>query len=283
MADLSIAQCATLACLWEASAPKPGNVHRGADFDDLTLYDFQSVAVVTGSVLAAAGRQGVGETILQAVSAARGVCQTNVNLGIILLLTPLAAVPPEQPLASGVAEVLSNLDHRDCVCVYEAIRLAHPAGLGQADDMDVQQPPPDDLFSAMRAAASRDSVARQYANHFQDVLQDIGPCLRDRYATSRSLAEAIVYAHVWTMSRWPDSLIARKCGNETAQQSAIRAARVLAAEEQGHDNYLQGLADFDFWLRTDGHRRNPGTTADLIAAGLFSLLRDGRLEFPVRF
>ena len=46
----------------------------------------------------------------------------------------------------------------------------------------------------------------------------------------------------------------------------------------GDDAYRSAVADFDFWLRADGHRRNPGTTADLIAAGLFVLLREGRLE-----
>ena len=37
---------ATLACLWEATAPKPGNVYRGADFDDLTYADFITSAAV---------------------------------------------------------------------------------------------------------------------------------------------------------------------------------------------------------------------------------------------
>ena len=40
----------------------------------------------------------------------------------------------------------------------------------------------------------------------------------------------------------------------------------------------RALADFDFWLRSDGHRRNPGTTADLIAAALFAGLRDGWID-----
>jgi triphosphoribosyl-dephospho-CoA synthase len=41
---------------------------------------------------------------------------------------------------------------------------------------------------------------------------------------------------------------------------------------------LSALAELDFWLRTDGHRRNPGTTADLIAAGLFVGLRERILQ-----
>jgi triphosphoribosyl-dephospho-CoA synthase len=56
------------------------------------------------------------------------------------------------------------------------------------------------------------------------------------------------------------------------------AARVLDAGLPGDQGHEQALADFDFWLRSDGHRRNPGTTADLIAAALFVLLREGRLR-----
>jgi triphosphoribosyl-dephospho-CoA synthase len=41
--------------------------------------------------------------------------------------------------------------------------------------------------------------------------------------------------------------------------------------------YERALTELDFWLRSDGHRRNPGTTADLIAAGLFVGLREGWL------
>ena len=29
------------------------------------------------------------------------------------------------------------------------------------------------------------------------------------------------------------------------------------------------VGELDFWLRSDGHRRNPGTTADWMAASLF--------------
>jgi triphosphoribosyl-dephospho-CoA synthase len=37
------------------------------------------------------------------------------------------------------------------------------------------------------------------------------------------------------------------------------------------------IRELDDWLRGVGHQRNPGTTADLVAASLFVLLRTGRL------
>jgi triphosphoribosyl-dephospho-CoA synthase len=84
------------------------------------------------------------------------------------------------------------------------------------------------------------------------------------------------------MATHPDSLIARKCGQETACRSAALAAGVLEAGPPGTGAYQAALADLDFWLRSDGHRRNPGTTADLIAAGIFAVLREGWVPPPWR-
>jgi triphosphoribosyl-dephospho-CoA synthase len=85
------------------------------------------------------------------------------------------------------------------------------------------------------------------------------------------------------MSEFPDSLIARKCGEAVARQSAALAAAALAAGQPSDADYLRAVADLDFWLRADGHRRNPGTTADLLAAGLFASLLSGVIQLPVRF
>jgi triphosphoribosyl-dephospho-CoA synthase len=84
------------------------------------------------------------------------------------------------------------------------------------------------------------------------------------------------------LAAYPDSLIARKCGPETAARAAAIAQRVLAAGMPGDEDYLLELGEFDFWLRSDGNRRNPGTTADLIAAGLFVVLREGLIRPPYR-
>ena len=91
-----------------------------------------------------------------------------------------------------------------------------------------------------------------------------------------------MHAHVVLLSRHGDSLIARKCGEEISRKVATRAAAALNAGPMGSEEYWYAVADLDFYLRSDGHRRNPGTTADLIAAALFALLREGRLPPPWR-
>ncbi|MEO8494476.1 MAG: triphosphoribosyl-dephospho-CoA synthase, partial [Planctomycetota bacterium] len=157
-----------------------------------------------------------------------------------------------------------------------------PGGLGHVDDMDVLDSAPSDLIEAMRLAAGRDLVARQYTNDFSDVLTRVVPWLVERQAAGWPLSAAIIHAHLRLMAEFPDSLIARKCGMQVAQEAANRANRVLSTGEPGDQNFEQALADLDFWLRSDGHRRNPGTSADLIAAGLFAALRERKLISPFR-
>ncbi len=280
---LSIGQCATLACLLEATAPKVGNVHRGADFSDLTFTDFAVSAVCIGPAMEAAASTGVGRAVRDAVAATRARVNTNTNLGMVLLLAPLAAVPPETPLADGIGPVLAGLTADDCRLVFEAIRIAEPGGMGQVDEMDVHDPPPDDLLAAMRLAAGRDLVARQYADGFGLVLHGVQPRL-GYYVSERrlTLTDAIICVHLELLREHEDSLIVRKCGRQMAQRVSRLAEQVLEAGAPGDEAYDAALADFDFFLRSDGNRRNPGTTADLIAAGLFAALRDGALQPPYR-
>ncbi|HEX4149916.1 MAG TPA: triphosphoribosyl-dephospho-CoA synthase [Pirellulales bacterium] len=282
-APLSIGQCATLAAIWEATATKPGNVHRGADFDDATFADFVTSAVAIGPVFDCAATLRLGRLVLTAIQATRSAVGTNTNLGMALLMAPLAIADGKRPLDAEIARVLHALDAQDARDVYAAIRLAQPGGLGEVAQADVMHGVADDLVQAMRLAADRDLVARQYANGFHEVLGFVLPALEQALACGWSLNDAIVRVHVRTMHAFPDTLIARKCGPELAQRSAVQAGRVLAAGEPGDANYQAALADFDFWLRSDHHRRNPGTTADLIAAGLFAALRSGTLQLPVRF
>jgi len=281
--QLSLGQCATLACLLEATAPKVGNVHRGADFDDLTFHDFVSSAVAIGPAFEAAAEGRVGQIVLDAIKATRHVVATNTNLGMVLLFAPLAAVPHGTQLTTAtVGQVLKSLDADDSRNVYAAIRLAKPAAMGQVETMDIAGEAPPDLLAAMRAAADRDLVARQYVEDFQLVLEEAVREILAGSARGWSLTDSIVRTHVSLIANHGDSLINRKCGPDVAGRASTIAKQVLAAGQPGDEDYYAALADFDFWLRSDGHRRNPGTTADLIAAALFAGLRDGLLTPPWR-
>lgn len=278
----TIGQCVALASIIEATVPKPGNVHRGADFEDVSYPDFVISALAIAPIFERAESLSVGQLVLQAVQATRQLTGANTNLGMLLLYAPLAKVPRQEPLTLGVQTVLTSLTAADAADVYAAIRLAQPGGLGKVSEADVAGPAPESLLDAMRLAADRDLIARQYAEGFHHVLTWIVPWLNEALAERKwPLSEAVVHTCLRMLAAEPDSLIARKCGREVATDASARAERALAAGEPGSPDYHTAVADFDFWLRSDHHCRNPGTTADLVAAGLFACLRDDIIRTPL--
>jgi triphosphoribosyl-dephospho-CoA synthase len=275
--------CAQVACVWEATARKPGNVHRFRDFEDAGYLDFVLSAAALAPVLAAAPERRVGATILEGVQATRRVVRSNTNLGMVLLLAPLAAVPAGEELRPGVAGVLDRLDLEDARLTYEAIRLARPGGLGRAPEQDVEAAPTQTLRQVMALAAGRDLVARQYASGFAEVFEDGVPAVRAGLGHTGSLEGAILWGQLTLLARHPDTLIARKRGAAEADEAAARAGQVL---DRGWPQARAGwsaLADLDAWLRAEGHQRNPGTTADLVTASLFVLLRDEVIPLPAPY
>ncbi len=267
---------AQLACIWEATARKPGNVHRFRDFADLHYLDFLLSAAAIAPVLDKARGRQVGATVHEAVRATRRVVRTNTNLGIVLLLAPLATVPEEDDLRTGLARVLDALDVADARDVYTAIRLAVPGGLGCVPEQDVAEEPTQSLRQVMALAADRDSVARQYATAFREVFEEGVPALQDGLERTRTLEGAVIYCHLSWMARHPDSLIARKRGAVEAEEASRRAQEALAT----WDGDLSSLGELDAWLRAEGHARNPGTSADLVTATLFVALRQGNIVLP---
>src|ERR1044071_7013116 len=86
----AVAGAAQLACVLEVSAEKPGNITPRHDFADTSYEDMLRSAIALGPELGRAAERGVGDTVLAAVCATRRVSGANTNLGIALLLAPLA-------------------------------------------------------------------------------------------------------------------------------------------------------------------------------------------------
>jgi triphosphoribosyl-dephospho-CoA synthase len=275
-----IGQLAEVACLWEATARKPGNVHRYRDFDDAAYLDFLLSAAATRLALDRATAMPVGATILDAVRATRQVVATNTNLGIVLLLAPLAAVPAGVEFSrSEVLNVLRGLTLADSRAVFEAIRLAQPAGLGRVPAQDVADEPTLPLGEIMALAADRDLIARQYANGFREVFDEAVPALARGLEATGCLEGAIVWCQLSLLAGHADSLIARKRGPAEAEEASRRAHAVLDAGWPD-PSAAGALRELDVWLCAAGRGRNPGTTADLVTAGLFVALRQGLLSLP---
>ena len=156
------------ACRLDVIACKPGNVSLNAAGHGMTAADFLLSARACVPHLVRTDIS-VGEIIYTSVAATRAAVGCNTNLGIILLLAPLARtvnilMSRGHGDASGrfratLAEVLESLTVDDTRWCFEAIRTARPAGLGQAAANDVFDPPAAALKEVMRGAVERDSIA----------------------------------------------------------------------------------------------------------------------------
>jgi triphosphoribosyl-dephospho-CoA synthase len=265
---------ARTACIWEVMARKLGNVHPRARFDDLVHSDFLRSADALAEALIESQNLGVGETILLAVRKRITVTRSNTNLGIILLLAPLVKSCDR----SGLETLLATLTVEDARFAFEAIRIASAGGLGEVPRQSVADEPTVTLLDAMRLAADRDQIAKQYACGFADIFDFAAPHLLHGFEMHGSLEAAILECQLQWLAAFPDSLIARKCGMPAASSVQKRACGVLADGGLSSESGRASAVRFDAYLRSDGNRLNPGTTADLVTACLFIALRERKLK-----
>ncbi len=280
-----VAQAAQIACLLEISALKPGNVNRHADFKDMYFEDFSLSAVAIGPAIESVGTIPVGQAILQAVSDTQSLVNTNTNLGIVLLLVPLARAyyqtgPDlrEKPrnLREKLRNVLKSLTVEDTRQVYAAIRMAQAGGLGQVKQQDISQEPTLPLQQVMALARERDTIAGEYCSAYP-VTFEIGlPALRQARSLGANLPIAIGQTFITILAQIPDTLIQRKRGIEIARRVSHQARQVLELGGAMTEEGRIALRQLDGELRDTGHTLNPGTTADLTTATIFlALLEKG--------
>jgi triphosphoribosyl-dephospho-CoA synthase len=292
----------------EVSAyPKPGNVHRTADFKETRYEHFLASAVALAPSFRNAAQKGVlvaqgknksdeieiGRTIKEAVKQVK-TWQSGGNtlLGTIILLTPIAAAAgmtlAEKPfsvsrLRKNIRLVVKSTTPMDAVNVYDAIYIAEPGGLGKAPKLDVADPASKKkilrdnvtLFDVFEISSSWDSVSSELVNNYP-ITFDLGyPYFANTLEKTNDINIATVHTFLKILSEIPDTLIARKLGSVKAKEVSIQAKQVL---EAGALTTLKGrakLLQFDKEIRDAKHRLNPGTTADLTAAVLAVAVLDG--------
>jgi triphosphoribosyl-dephospho-CoA synthase len=223
----------------------------------------------------------VGETILGVMEASRRVAPANTNLGIALLIAPLAkAALDGGPLRARLGATLRALDVADARAAYAAIRLAGAGGLDERVEHDVRSEPTVGLREAMASAAERDSIASEYVTGYALTFETGIPALVAALGDGLELREAIVELHLRLLDDAPDTLIARKRGTDAAARVSAGAREVLAAGGVRTAVGRRALRSFDASLRKSGNALNPGTTADLVTATIFVAVLEGMLLTP---
>lgn len=257
-------------CCLDVRALKPGNVSVYVPGHRMTATDFILSAEVAARAIVSP-RDSVGERVRRGMAATVAAVGCNTNLGIMLLLAPMVHAMLSDhagPLQQRVAQVLAALTVVDAEAVYDAIRLARPAGLGNVSAQDVEQTPTVDLRRAMALAAQRDRIAHQYVSGFADIFSTGLDALKAAAAQDWPQEWGAVACYLRLLASGPDSHIARKFGSAAAE-AVCRQAGVVESHIKACDNPRTAvpiLLKMDNKLKAEGV--NPGTSADLTVASL---------------
>lgn len=294
-----ISRCLELAILFEVSGyPKPGNIHRTADFSETIFEHYLASAVaIEPSFRNAAERGtkvlqgemeaselGIGCIIKDAVnrmlSSQKG---GNTLLGAIIILAPIASAAgmvkdklslPD--LRKNIKVVVESTTPEDAIQIYDAIALVSPGGLNSSKQFDVNDSTSKmkileqgiTLFDTFKIASVYDSIAYEWVNNYP-ITFDLGyPFLVDELKRTDNLNTATVHTFLKILAEVPDTFISRKVGQKQAEKISREAKKVL---EQGGLSTLVGkqlLLEFDKNLRDPKNNLSPGTTADITEAVL---------------
>jgi len=296
-----VSRCLQLAVLLEVSAyPKPGNVHRTADFDGTRYEHFLASAIAGGLYFKHAAKQGVsvhdGKIGLDEVRVGKIIKEAvldvsswqhggNTVLGSIILLVPIA-VAAGITLAAGefsiskfrknIKSVVESTTPEDAVKLYEAIKIAQPGGLGKAPKLDVTNAASTEkiieekvtLFEVFKISAPWDSISSEWVHNY-NITFNIGyPFFAQLLEETNDINTATVHTFLKILSEIPDTLIARKAGMSKAKEVSAQAKRVLEEGGLTTPESRDLLLKFDKKLRASAHQLNPGTTADITSAVL---------------
>ena len=200
---------------------------------------------------------------------------------MVLLLAPLAKAAAlsggsqDPPLRHTLRTILAETTIEDARQVYAAIRRAAPGGLGRAASQDVDDDPDVTLLEAMRLAADRDGVAREYATGFETTFERGVPTLERARRDGLPWGDAIVETFLRLLAHDRDTHIVRRTGVEAADRVSALALAALEAGGVRSPEGRQAIEAMDAAIRDPRNSNNPGTTADLTAAAIFATLVAG--------
>ena len=283
MDSSEIAKIAQIASALEVSGyPKPGNVHRTRDYEDMAFEDFIISGIVIGDAIHEAcsnvdvENPRLGKYILRAVSETDRWIKNNTNLGIVMMLTPIAVAAAISDSFEDIREniklLMSNTSVEDACDLYDAINIADAGGMGDQDEYDVssenaKQELRDNnqtMFDVLKISAPWDMLAREMTSDMPAVFE-IGYPTYHSLKDKKTKNEACVLTFLEILSHIPDTLISRKYDSDEALKVSFMTRDLLKLKNAS--DFKERLGEFDDYLFKN--KLNPGTTADLTAASIF--------------
>ncbi|MCD1295646.1 triphosphoribosyl-dephospho-CoA synthase [Methanocella sp. CWC-04] len=270
-----IARCAVLAMALEVSGtPKPGNIDRDHDYVDTKYEDFIAAAIGVFPVMEkACTGGGIGELILEASDeCVKWQSGGNTHFGAYILLFPLikAAMSGTDHLKENAIDIVRDTTVNDAVDFYKAfskvaVRMKDSEDLDVRDDSSLEELRERGLtmYDIMEISSKNDMVAKEWVNGFARCFK-AGRSILEKRKTG-SLNDATVLTYLELLAEEPDTFIVKKYDLEKAhytQRLAIDVMdRRMTLNELSNRLYMEKI--------------NPGSTADIIIAGLFIALLSG--------
>ncbi len=278
-----IAKIAQIASAFEVCGyPKPGNVHRTRDYDDMEFEDFIISAIVIGDTVREACTDVdvenplLGKYILQAVAETDRWIKNNTNLGIVMMIIPIAVAAAISDsfddIRDNIELLMINTSVDDACDLYDAINIADAGGMGDRDEYDVagdnaKQELRDNnqtMYDVLKISAPWDMLAREMTSDMPAVFEIGYPTYHEMKKT-KSKNDACLLTFLTILSQVPDTLISRKYGSDEALKISMMTRDLLNLKDEA--DFKEKLAEFDDYLFKNKY--NPGTTADLTAASIF--------------
>ncbi len=277
-----IARCAQLAMILEVSAtPKPGNIDRDHNYSDTRFEHFLASAVGVYPILekAAASKYGIGLLIHNSVmESCKWQSGGNTHFGAFILLIPLVMAggrcENKSCLKEQVQKIVRETTIDDAVEFYLAFSKAK-VKVKPVDDLDLSDTDSIEkikaegltLFDMMEISGSYDMIAGEWVNGFEKTFE-CAALIQDKIK-KYGINEAVVLTFMELLSRNKDTFIVTKFDIKKAEEVSIRARNILHKDM----NIINEIRKFDEELLNEGV--NPGSTADIIIAGLFVSLFEG--------
>lgn len=283
MKPSEIAKIAQIASALEVSGyPKPGNVHRTRDYDDMVFEDFVISGIVIGDTIREAcsdvdvENPKLGKYILEAVAETDKWIKNNTNLGIVMMTTPIAVAAAISndfdEIRPNVVKLMANTSVDDACDLYDAINIADAGGMGDQDEYDVASDNAKQelrennqtMYDVLKISAPWDMLAREMTSDMPAVFE-IGYPVYHELKDEKSMNDACLLTFLTILSQVPDTLISRKYGSDEALKISMMTRDLLNLKDES--DFTQKVKEFDDYLYENHY--NPGTTADLTAASIF--------------
>lgn len=278
-----IAKIAQIASALEVSGyPKPGNVHRTRNYDDMVFEEFIISGIVIGDTIRKATKNvniknpSLGKYILDAVKETDKWIKNNTNLGIVMMTIPIACATAISnnfdEIRFNVVKLMKSTSVEDACDLYDAINIANAGGMGNQDEYDVANESAKEelrankqtMWDVLKISTPWDRLASELTSDMP-VVFEIGFPTYHNLKKEVSLNDACVLTFLKILSEVPDTLISRKYGDRKANEISNKAKDLL--KFKNNNEFKNKLKEFDDYLYKN--KFNPGTTADLTAASIF--------------